>query len=85
MSQRESIAVMEQAGGGRRRRRKMPTADLQAALRYQEMSDVVALLGRPHTTAHLGLRRVVAYWTIKRQWVEVIFDEHGRAERITLT
>ena len=36
-------------------------------------------------TAHLGLRHVIAYWTFGRHWVEIIFDEHDRVERISIS
>ena len=85
MSETDDTLVIEQTPGDARRwRRRGITEELGQTLRYREVDEVVALLGQPHTTAHLGLRRTVAYWVIKRQWVEVIFDEHGRAERITL-
>ena len=63
-------------------RSSLPRAD---DLRNKELHEVIASLGRPFTTAHLGLRHVIAYWTFGRHWVEIIFDEHDRVERISIS
>jgi hypothetical protein len=54
-------------------------------LQNKELHEVVASLGRPFTTAHLGLRCLVAYWTFGRHRVEIVFDEHNRVERISIS
>jgi hypothetical protein len=51
----------------------------------KELHEVIASLGRPFATAHIGLRHVIAYWTFGRHWVEIIFDEHNRVERISIS
>jgi hypothetical protein len=64
---------------------RQPDLPDAAALRNRELIEVVDALGRPMATASLGLGRLVAFWRIKRTRVEIIFDEHHRAERISFT
>ena len=62
-----------------------PSLPSSEDLRNKELSEVITSLGRPFTTAHLGLRHLVAYWTFGRHWIEIVFDEHNRVERISIT
>jgi hypothetical protein len=54
-------------------------------LRNRELVDVVAELGAPLSTAQLGLHCQVGYWKHGRSWIEVVFDQYGRAERVRIT
>jgi hypothetical protein len=62
-----------------------PSLPSSEELRSKELHEVIASLGRPFTTAHLGLRHLVAYWTFGRHWIEIVFDEHNRVERISIS
>ena len=64
---------------------RQPALPEPASLRNRELVEVVDALGRPLATASLGLGRLVAFWRIKRTRVEIVFDEHHRAERISFT
>lgn len=60
-----------------------PALPEPASLRNRELVEVVDALGRPMATASLGLGRLIAFWRIKKTRVEIVFDEHQRAERIS--
>jgi hypothetical protein len=64
------------------KRKTVPSAE---AFRNRELVEVVDILGRPVSAKNLGLGGMVAHWNIRRTWIEIVFDEHHRAERISIT
>jgi hypothetical protein len=63
-------------------RREIPSAE---SFRNRELVEVVDALGRPVSAKNLGLGGMVAHWKFRRTWIEIVFDEHHRAERISIT
>ena len=78
-------SAAESRGPGRSRLRRRGGIPAPEELRNRELVEVVGLFGRPIATARLGLGHVVAFWKIGRDRLEIVFDEHHRAERISIT